>query len=102
MGGLRYMRQDVDFDYVSKSTDDTQSTDAFVSQAGIVYKIIDGTSLYTSYGESFNPNSVEKKDVNDDAFDPEEGRQYEVGVKTDLLSNNSKLTIAYFDIENPM
>ncbi|WP_321283134.1 TonB-dependent siderophore receptor [uncultured Vibrio sp.] len=99
MGGIRYMRQDVDFDYVSKSTDDTQSTDAFVSQAGIVYKIVDGTSLYTSYGESFNPNSVEKKDVNDDAFDPEEGRQYEVGVKTDLLNSNSNLTVAYFDIE---
>ncbi|MDH5903076.1 TonB-dependent siderophore receptor [Vibrio splendidus] len=99
MGGLRYTRQDVDFDYVSKSTTDTQSTDAFVSQAGIVYKVVEGTSLYASYGESFNPNSVEKKDVNDDAFDPEEGSQYEVGTKTNLINDRTNLTVAYFDIE---
>ncbi|SJL84093.1 TonB-dependent siderophore receptor [Vibrio palustris] len=99
MGGLRYSRQDVDFDYVSKSTTDTQSTDALVSQAGIVYKIVDGTSLYASYGESFNPNSVEKKDANDDAFDPEKGRQYEIGTKTNLLNDKTNLTVAYFDIK---
>ncbi|WP_086981151.1 TonB-dependent siderophore receptor [Vibrio aphrogenes] len=99
MGGLRYTRQDVDFDYVSKSTTDTQSTDAFVSQAGIVYKIYEGSSLYASYGESFNPNSVEKKDIYGDAFDPEKGRQYEFGTKTNILNENTNLTIAYFDIE---
>ncbi|MGO1298635.1 MAG: TonB-dependent siderophore receptor [Vibrio sp.] len=98
MGGLRYTRQDVDFDYVSKSSSDTQTTDALVSQAGIVYKVLEGTSLYASYGESFNPNSVEKKDSNDHAFDPEEGRQYEVGTKTNIINEKTNLTVAYFDI----
>ncbi|PWI34314.1 TonB-dependent siderophore receptor [Vibrio albus] len=98
MGGLRYTRQDVDFDFVSKNTTDTQSSDAWVSQVGVVYKITDGTSLYASYGESFNPNSVEKKDANDDPFDPEEGRQYEVGTKTTIFNDKTSLTLAYFDI----
>lgn len=99
MGGLRYTRQDVDFDFVSKGTTDTQSSDAFVSQAGIVYKIIPGTSLYASYGESFNPNSIEKLDVNDNSFEPEQGRQYEIGSKTNIFNNKSNLSIAYFDIK---
>ena len=99
MGGLRYTRQDVDFDYVSKSSSDTQTTDALVSQAGIVYKVLEGTSLYASYGESFNPNSVEKKDSHDKAFDPEKGRQYEVGTKTNIINEKTNLTVAYFDIK---
>ena len=99
MAGVRYMRQDVDFDYISKSTQDTQSTDAWVSQAGVVYKLAARSSLYASYGESFNPNSVEKKGASDEAFDPEEGRQYEIGLKTDLMGLGSQWTLAYFDIE---
>lgn len=99
MAGVRYMRQDVDFDYISKSTQDTQSTDAWVSQAGVVYKLAARSSLYASYGESFNPNSVEKKSASDEAFDPEEGRQYEIGLKTDLMGLGSQWTLAYFDIE---
>ena len=100
MGGIRYTRQDVDLDYVSNSSkSDSQSTDAFVSQAGVVYKITDETSLYTSYGESFNPNSVQNKDADGNAFEPEKGRQYEVGTKTQLFNNTTNLTIAYFDIK---
>ena len=99
MGGLRYTRQDADLDYVSKSSNANQSADAFVSQAGIVYKIFAGTSLYASYGESFNPNSVEDKDSNGNGFDPEEGRQYEIGTKSNIFTDKTNLTLAYFDIK---
>jgi len=99
MGGLRYVRQDVDFERVDTGDTDAQSSDAFVSQGGIVYKATDSTSVYASYGESFNPNSIENLDEDDEIFDPEEGRQYEVGVKTNLLNDKTNLTIAYFDIK---
>jgi len=99
MGGLRYSRQDIDFERVDTGFTDSSSNDAFVSQGGIVYHLTEATSLYVSYGESFNPNSIEDKDVNGDNFDPEEGRQYEVGVKTNLFNDKTNLSVAYFDIK---
>ncbi|WP_025563361.1 TonB-dependent siderophore receptor [Psychromonas sp. SP041] len=99
MAGLRYSRQDIDFERVDTGFTDSSSSDAFVSQGGIVYHLTEATSLYASYGESFNPNSIEDKDVNGDNFDPEEGRQYEVGAKTNLFNDKTNLTVAYFDIK---
>ena len=99
MGGVRYTRQDIDFERVDTGATASSSSDAFVSQGGVVYHLSDATSLYASYGESFNPNSIEDTDANGDNFDPERGRQYEVGTKTDLFNNKANLSIAYFDIK---
>lgn len=101
MGGLRYSRQDIDYNRSDEGSEvtETQSADAFVSQAGIVYKIREGTSLYASYGESFNPNVVTDRDANGDTFDPEKGRQYEIGTKTNIFNDKTNLTLAYFDIK---
>jgi len=99
MGGVRYTRQDVDFERIDTGATASSSSDAFVSQGGVVYHLSDATSLYVSYGESFNPNSIEDTDANGDNFDPERGRQYEVGTKTDLFNNKANLSIAYFDIK---
>lgn len=99
MGGLRYARQDVDYERVDTGATASQTSDAFVSQGGVVYKLFEGTSLYASYGESFNPNVVTDTDANGDTFDPEKGRQYEVGTKTNILNDKTNLTIAYFDIK---
>ncbi|WP_413692271.1 TonB-dependent siderophore receptor [Psychromonas sp. KJ10-2] len=99
MGGVRYTRQDADFERVDTGATASSSSDAFVSQGGVVYHLTEATSLYASYGESFNPNSIEKTDANGDYFDPERGRQYEVGTKTDLFNNKANLSIAYFDIK---
>jgi len=107
MAGLRYTRQDTEYNDVqanaSRGTSSqqrlTSSSDAFVSQAGVVYKIMPDSSLYLSYGESFNPNSIEDTDANGDTFEPEEGRQYELGIKSTLFNDTTSLNIAYFDIE---
>ncbi|WP_220149664.1 TonB-dependent siderophore receptor [Psychromonas sp. B3M02] len=99
MGGVRYTRQDADFERVDTGATASSSSDAFVSQGGVVYHLTEATSLYASYGESFNPNSIEDTDADGNNFDPERGRQYEVGTKTDLFNNKANLSIAYFDIK---
>jgi iron complex outermembrane receptor protein len=99
MGGGRYTRQDVDFERVDTGATASSSSDAFVSQGGVVYHLTEATSLYASYGESFNPNSIEDTDADGNNFDPERGRQYEVGSKTDLFNNKANLSVAYFDIK---
>ncbi len=98
MAGVRYEKQFVDFiEQVSDETSD-QITDAFVPSFGVVYQPIDYLSLYASYGESFNPNSVEDTSANGGSFDPEEGKQFEIGFKAFLFEDKANISVAYFDI----
>ncbi|MEQ9446825.1 MAG: TonB-dependent receptor, partial [Rhodospirillaceae bacterium] len=99
MTGARYDRQSVDFIEQASGFEDAQTTDAFVPMAGIVFQPTEMFSLYGSFGESFNPNSVERRDVNNNSFSPEAGRQFEIGAKTSLFEGRANATIALFDIK---
>ncbi|MDF5725443.1 MAG: TonB-dependent siderophore receptor [Rhizonema sp. PD37] len=76
-------------------TSQSQGGDAFSPRAGIVYQPSKTISLYGSYSRSFTPNTGTSFDNR--LFDPERGRQYEVGVKADL-SQSLSATLAYYDI----
>lgn len=75
----------------------TDQNEAFTPRLGIVYKPIEPISLYASYTTSFFPNGAGFLNGDGSTFEPEEGRQFEVGVKTDITDNLS-LTLAAFDI----
>jgi iron complex outermembrane recepter protein len=64
---------------------------------GIVYQPIQPISLYASYTTSFNPSFGASRNGDDSPFEPETGRQFEVGIKADL-SERLSLTFAAFDI----
>ncbi|MEH1847889.1 MAG: TonB-dependent siderophore receptor [Nostoc sp.] len=74
----------------------SQGGDAFSPRVGIVYQPIPAISLYGSYTRSFTPNFGRSADNR--LFDPEGGRQYEVGVKADL-SPTLSTTLALYDLE---
>ncbi|MEL6263847.1 MAG: TonB-dependent siderophore receptor [Cyanobacteria bacterium J06626_6] len=74
-----------------------QTDEAFTPRVGVVYQPIDPLSLYASYTTSFNPSFGTERNPDDSAFEPEEGRQFEVGLKADL-SNRLSLNLAAFDI----
>ncbi|WP_138502814.1 TonB-dependent siderophore receptor [Nostoc sp. PA-18-2419] len=76
-------------------TETKQSGNAFSPRVGIVYQPIQPISLYASYSRSFTPTLG--IGFRGDAFQPERGTQYEVGVKADL---NSRLaaTLALYDL----
>ena len=99
MIGTRYDRQDVDFVEQTSDAESDQTTTAFLPQSGIVFRLTESISTYASYTESFSPNSVERRDVNGNSFDPEEGTQIEVGLKASILNERLNLTFAAFDIE---
>lgn len=99
MLGVRYDKQDVDFTEQTTGFEDSQVTTEFLPQGGIVFRANESVSLYASYTESFNPNSVEDRDVNGNSFDPEIGSQIEMGIKASLLNERVNLTLAAFDIE---
>lgn len=99
MIGGRYDRQDVDFTEQVNGFTDSQTSDVFLPQAGIVFRPSEMVSLYASYTESFSPNSVERRDAGGGSFDPEMGEQVELGLKTALYDERLNLTAAVFSIE---
>ncbi|WPF89209.1 TonB-dependent siderophore receptor [Cyanobacterium aponinum AL20118] len=75
---------------------DSQNNDAFTPRIGLVYQPIEPISLYGSYSRSFVPNSAIT--VNGNLLDPEEGEQFEFGIKTELLDKKLSFTASYFNL----
>ncbi|UCZ76172.1 TonB-dependent receptor [Dickeya zeae] len=98
LGGVRYDR----FDVMSGKgrpfmTNTDRSDSRLVPRAGVVYNLTSYASLYTSYSESFKPNSAVNKAIGA-TMEPEVGRSYEVGAKLDL-PNRITANLALFDIQ---
>lgn len=78
----------------TRTTDRTDTT--FLPFGGLVFQLNDQVAFYGNYSRSFVPNA---SDTNTgQAFDPEEGRSYELGVKFDLPQGIGA-SLALFDIE---
>ncbi len=89
--GLRHDR--VDNDTGVTEQDDTQTS----YSAGVLYRFDNGISPYVSYAESFE--TVVGLDNDNNQLEPEEGRQYEAGIKYELSAIPGFITLAYYDIE---
>ncbi|CAN5667456.1 TonB-dependent siderophore receptor [soil metagenome] len=100
LAGIRYdsvdqFRTTQELDGPRKEFDLTD--EAFTPRFGIVYQPIEPVSLYASYTTSFNPAFGASLNSDGSSFEPERGRQFEVGIKTDL-SEQLSLNVAAFDI----
>ena len=76
----------------------TQDDDAISASIGALYQFESGIAPYVSYAESFEP-VVGIDTVTGEAFEPQEGRQYEAGFKYLAGDSGSYVTAAWFDIE---
>lgn len=105
VGGVRYM----DYDQLAgrgkpfRANTDV-SADAVLPLGGAIFKVTDQLSLYASYTQSLKPNSTIAPLSNGGGvvlgsnIAPEEGTQYEAGLKFDLDKRLSG-TLAVYDIE---
>jgi len=73
-----------------------QDDQAFTVQAGLLYESAIGLTPYASYAESFLP--ALGTDEAGEPFDPERGRQWEVGLKYEPSTWNGLITVALFDL----
>jgi len=71
------------------------SDTVFSPRVGIVYQPIEPISLYAGYSQSFDP--VSGSDIAGNAFIPERGNQYEVGVKAEI-NDQLAATLAFFNL----
>jgi len=105
VGGVRYM----DYDQTAGKgkpfvTNTNVSADAVLPIGGAILKLTDELSLYASYSQSLKPNSTIAPLSNGGGvvlgsnIAPEEGTQYETGLKFDLNKRLSG-TLAVYDIE---
>ncbi|WP_129774923.1 TonB-dependent siderophore receptor [Peristeroidobacter soli] len=96
--GARYDRATSStYSRLSQSKTQDQTDDELSLRGGVVYVFDSGFAPYASYAESFLPSSG--VDAAGNPFDPETGRQYEVGVKYQPKSFNGLFTLALFDLE---
>ena len=82
----------------------------FSPRAGLVFQPVNSLSLYASYTTSFLP-PLAGASFNGKPFKPEEGKQYEVGIKRDWFSGQLSTTLAFYrltrsnvstpDLQNP-
>jgi iron complex outermembrane receptor protein len=94
-GGRQDWAKSETLDKLSDSTSE-QSDSAFTGRIGLVYLSDIGLAPYLSYSTSFYPTLGTGTDG--EAFKPETGEQYEVGVKYQPEGWNSFVTVAAFDL----
>lgn len=90
--GLRFDRFDVDYTNnrlaAGNPARDLNATDNLWSpRAGLVYKPVEAMSLYASYSVAYQPRSgdqLSSLNVTNQALDPEEFTNYELGAKWDI------------------
>ncbi|MFG6101423.1 TonB-dependent siderophore receptor [Leptothoe sp. EHU-05/26/07-4] len=78
------------------ASESSQSEDSFNPRIGIVYQPIEDVSLYGSFSQSFAPN--EGTTFEGDFLEPEEGKQFEIGARAELLDGRLVANLALFDL----
>jgi len=97
--GGRVDRAEVEssFEFQGNLSEQTTETTEFTPRAGIVYRPIEHVAVFGNFAESFSPQNG--RDSEGNPFDPEEGRQFEGGVKLETRGGRLQTTLAFFDIE---
>ena len=94
-GRFDYVQSDVDT--ISSGTVEERDDHKFTSRLGLTYKATDEVSVYGNYSESFQPVYSSTSSLPGGAK-PQEGTQYEVGLKYQPAGMDAMFTAAVFDL----
>ena len=97
LAGFRFDDYSRDFYNYLADSESSQSQTATSPRIGLVYEPSNLYTLYLSYSEGFRPNSG--TDADGEAFDPEESKSYEAGVKFANSDESLTGTVAVFRAE---
>lgn len=98
LGGRQDWARSKTVHYATDTAADLKQRDhAFTWRTGVMYLADNGLAPYASYSESFFPN-ITAVARDGSAFDPETGRQYEVGIKFQPKGSESYTAVSLFDL----
>lgn len=101
--GLRYAKEKQETEERKTPPLTSQQTDSseVLPTAGLMFQPTRSWTLYASYATSFVPQAAGTQDAAGRAnpFDPQSGKQIEVGAKLDALHERLTATLALFDIK---
>lgn len=75
-----------------------KETGRFVPYAGVIYDLNDNFSVYTSYTDIFQPQESTYKDRDSKLLEPDEGQNYELGLKGEFFEGRLNSSLAYFEV----
>ncbi|HEY0864212.1 MAG TPA: TonB-dependent receptor [Lacunisphaera sp.] len=98
--GLRYEKQKGHTINKTTGVASTGNESSLVPSAGLLFLVNNQVSVYSSYSESFIPNSLTAFDANDrNGFEPETASQVEIGSKAEFLGGKLNATVSLYDIK---
>ena len=83
--------------YQVTGTSDTQESGKVVPYAGLTYDLNDNFTAYASYTEIFQPQT-QYRDRTRTMLDPNEGKNYELGLKGEFFDGRLNASLAYFEV----
>jgi outer membrane receptor for ferric coprogen and ferric-rhodotorulic acid len=75
-----------------------RETGRFVPYVGVVYDLNETYSVYASYTDIFMPQENYNRDRQNQLLEPDEGQNYELGLKADFFDGRLNASAAYFEI----
>jgi len=93
VAGLRY---DSITEKTTSAATSEQTNQAVTPRVGLLYRPFKELSLFANYSQSFNPNTATT--ASGAVVEPERGRGFEVGLKTELFNQKVLATLTYFNI----
>lgn len=75
-----------------------KETGRFVPYVGAVYDLNDTYSVYASYTDIFMPQENWNRDRDNKILEPDEGQNYELGLKAEFYEGRLNASAAYFEI----
>ncbi|TLG87586.1 TonB-dependent siderophore receptor, partial [Pseudomonas edaphica] len=83
--------------YEVSGTSQVKDTGKVVPYAGITYNLNDNFSAYASFTEIYLPQD-DYRDRNDKPLEPDEGKNYEIGLKGEFFDGRLNSSLAYFEV----
>jgi len=83
--------------YQVTGTSDTAESGKVVPYAGLTYDLNENLTAYTSYTEIFKPQT-QYRDRTRTMLEPDEGKNYEFGIKGEFFGGRLNSSLAYFEV----
>lgn len=71
----------------------------FIPYAGAIYDLNENFSVYASYTDVFMPQENYNRDRDNKLIEPDEGENYEIGIKSEFFDGRLNASLAYFEVK---